>query len=93
MPCNNTIHNRKEQPHGILSEEERNAVTENLVINGYKGQKFTSLQGIDFFPNLQLLVCAGNQLTELDVSQTAVTTLCAAGNQIDINVEASAPLT
>ena len=68
---------------GIFSEEERNAVTDISVTDGYKGQKLTSLQGIDFFPNLDLLSCARNQLTELDVSKnTKLTWLGCSGNQL-----------
>ena len=68
---------------GIFSEEERNAVTSIDLYNGYKGQKLTSLQGIDFFPNLELLSCSRNQLTELDVSKnTKLTWLGCIENQL-----------
>ena len=48
-----------------------------------------NLTSLDVSKNiaLQKLACSGNQLTSLDVSQTAVTTLNASDNQIDINVE------
>ena len=68
---------------GIFSEEERNAVTSIDLYNGYKGQKLTSLQGIDFFPNLELLSCSRNRLTELDVSKnTKLTWLGCIENQL-----------
>ena len=58
-------------------------------------QKFTSLQGIDFFPNLQLLACAGNQLTELDVSKnTALDWLtCEQNNLTSLDVSQTAVTT
>lgn len=50
---------------GILTEEERQAVTElNL-----SGLGLTSLEGLEVFPNLQALYCSNNQLTSLDLSQ------------------------
>ncbi|MDY4661230.1 MAG: leucine-rich repeat domain-containing protein [Pseudoflavonifractor capillosus] len=50
---------------GILTEEERQAVTElNL-----SGLGLTSLEGLEVFPNLQLLDCSRNNLTQLDLSQ------------------------
>ena len=52
-----------------LSESEQNAVTEIDVMEGYNGQKITSLKGIEFFPNLERLLCSENNLTSLDVSK------------------------
>ena len=50
---------------GILTEEERQGVTElNL-----SGLGLTSLEGLEAFPNLQLLDCSRNSLTQLDLSQ------------------------
>ena len=67
---------------GIFSEEERNAVKDILVMR-YNGKKLTSLQGIEFFPNLEILSCAGNRLTELDVSKnTALKLLNCHQNQL-----------
>ena len=67
---------------GIFSEEERNAVKDILVMR-YNGKKLTSLQGIEFFPNLEILSCAGNRLTELDVSKnTALKRLNCHQNQL-----------
>ena len=47
------------------------------------------LTSLDVSQNAELvyLYCNSNNLTSLDVSQTAVTTLYASGNKIDINVE------
>ena len=49
------------------------------------------LTSLDVSQNAELvyLYCNSNNLTSLDVSQTAVTTLYANGNKIDINVEAT----
>ena len=52
-----------------LSEAERNAVDTIKVTDGYNGQKLTSLQGIEFFPNLLYLYCDENNLTSLNVSK------------------------
>ena len=52
-----------------LSETERNAVDTIYVEEGYDGQKLTSLQGIEFFPNLRYLLCGENNLTSLNVSK------------------------
>ena len=52
-----------------LSETERNAVDTIYVEEGYDGQKLTSLQGIEFFPNLRYLYCDENNLTSLNVSK------------------------
>lgn len=49
---------------GILTEEERQAVT-NLDLSGLG---LTSLDGLEAFPNLQVLNCSDNALTELDLS-------------------------
>ena len=54
-----------------LSETERNAVDTIYVEEGYDGQKLTSLQGIEFFPNLLYLYCGENNLTSLDVSKNS----------------------
>ena len=51
--------------NGTLTPTERYAVTEIDVHN--KG--ITTLEGIQFFPNLEKLNCDNNQLTELDVSK------------------------
>ncbi|HBZ65073.1 MAG TPA: hypothetical protein DEO89_11030 [Lachnospiraceae bacterium] len=70
---------------GILSERERNAVTE-ITVNGRESgrTKITSLAGIEYFPKLTELDCRNNQLTELDVSKnTALQKLWFYGNQIE----------
>ena len=51
--------------NGVMTPAERYAVTEIDVHN--KG--ITTLEGIQFFPNLKKLVCYNNQLTSLDVSK------------------------
>lgn len=49
---------------GVLTWKERQEVTElNL-----SGLGLTSLEGLDAFPNLQVLDCSQNQLTRLDLS-------------------------
>ena len=50
------------------------------------GNQLTSLD-VSKNPALVWLSCTRNQLTSLDLSPTVVSTLYAAGNQIDINVE------
>lgn len=49
---------------GYLSEEERNAVTEILVD---KYHDISSMKGIEYFPNLEKLMCDENMIRELDV--------------------------
>ena len=51
--------------NGVMTPAERYAVTEIDVHN--KG--ITTLEGIQFFPNLKRLDCYNNQLTSLDVSK------------------------
>lgn len=51
---------------GLLSEEERNAVTE-LSFSEEDGP-FSDLTGIAFFPHLQILICNGQLLEQLDLS-------------------------
>ncbi len=64
---------------GKLSQKERNKV-ENIEI---KTQGITDLKGIELFPNLWLLNCSGNNLTELNVSQNkSLSTLNCSGNQL-----------
>ena len=59
---------------------------EKLEILLCSGNQLTSLD-VSQNSALKQLSCYDNQLTSLDVSQTAVTTLQASDNQIDINVE------
>ena len=49
---------------GILSWEERQNVT-SLQVNQ---SAIVSLKGIEYFPNLELLNCANNQINEMDLS-------------------------
>ena len=58
-------------PDGYLSDEEIAQVVEIDVrgSNEEGAQLISSLKGIEFFPSLAYLDCAGNALQELDVSQ------------------------
>ena len=58
----------------------------NLTSLNCNQNQLTSLD-VSENEKLEILLCSGNRLTSLDVSQTAVTTLKASDNQIDINVE------
>ena len=63
----------------ILAPAERYAVTE--IHAGHKN--ISNLFGIQFFPNLKMLYCYNNHLTELDVSKnTALVYLDCAENQL-----------
>lgn len=63
-------------------------VSKNIALQklACSGNQLTSLD-VSKNTNLTSLNCNQNRLTSLDVSQTAVTTLKASDNQIDINVE------
>ena len=64
---------------GVLSDAEIDNVTQLSLSN--KGVK--TLEGIEFFPLLEKLVCSYNQLTSLDVSKnTKLTKLYCDGNQL-----------
>ena len=64
---------------GVLTEAEIAGVTEIVV----SWKNITNLKGIAYFTALMRLVCAGNQLTSLDVSKnTALWQLECYGNQI-----------
>ena len=68
-----------ENHNSTLSPTERYAVT---AIDVHE-KEITSLKGIEFFPNLEILLCSDNQLTELDVSQnTELTWLVCSRNQL-----------
>ena len=64
---------------GKLSIAEANAVTKiDVYMLG-----ISSLNGIEYFANLQILYCGSNQLISLDVSKnTALTYLSCNGNQL-----------
>ena len=64
---NNEVNLIDTNQDGILSEAERNAVTDIDVYS----RSVTSLKGIEFFPNLVKLNCNHNKLTELDVSHNS----------------------
>ena len=64
---------------GVLTPSERQSVTELDV----SGLGLTNLDGLENFPNLQVLNCSGNNLTRLDVSKnTALKKLYCANNQL-----------
>lgn len=64
---------------GILTEQERQAVTELQL----SGLGLTSLEGLEAFPNLKVLDCSRNSLTRLDVSgNPALTQLHCAYNKL-----------
>jgi Leucine-rich repeat (LRR) protein len=65
--------------NGVLSSEEINAVTsiENST------EKYSSLQGIEYFTKLTSLVCSDNKLTKLNVSKnTKLTYLECSNNKL-----------
>lgn len=76
--------------NGGIDQEEADAVTaigdasaDAVAGNGLAGLGVTSLEGISTFSNLAQLVCAGNQLTELDLSGlTNLTALDCSSNQL-----------
>ena len=78
-----------------LSESEQNAVTEIDVMEGYNGQKITSLKGIEFFPNLKRLLCSENNLTSLDVSKNIALKVlwCEKNNLTSLDVSKNTALT
>ena len=75
----NTSTKIDQDQNGILSEDERNAVTKIDVSK----KNISDLSGIQFFPNLRELACYNNQLTELDVSKnTKLMDLSCGTNQL-----------
>lgn len=75
---------------GILTEEERNGVTE-LDLSGLG---LTSLDNLSAFPNLKTLNCANNWLTTLDVSGNPLLESLSCGNNLltELNVSANKKL-
>ena len=67
-----------------LSTTERNAVVEiDVQRDRDSTDRITTLDGIEFFPNLKVLKCMLNLLTSLDVSQnTALTVLSCSYNKL-----------
>ena len=64
---------------GVLTPRERNGMKSLDPMN----RGISSLQGIEYFPNLETLYCNGNQLTSLDVSKfPALRHLSCYGNQL-----------
>ena len=65
--------------NGVLSEVEQ----ESVIEIAYEGYNISSVAGIEYFPNLEILNCQDNQLTSLDVSKNAVLkTLFCGSNQL-----------
>ena len=65
--------------NGIISKKEALRVKNIVLIN----KCVKSLEGIQYFPNLESLVCNDNQLTTLDLSKnTALTNLQCDNNQL-----------
>lgn len=64
-----------------LTEEQALSVTRIQVSGWY----ITSLKGIEYFPNLQRLVCDNNMLTEIDLSGNSnLTTLYCSNNELTV---------
>lgn len=87
---------------GAISQEEADAVTtlgdasaDPVTGNGLACLGITSLEGISAFTNLTQLVCAGNQLTELDLSGLPdLTVLDCSSNQLtSLDLSANGALT
>ena len=82
--------------NGVLSPEEYQAVTEIDVSGTWEAWgTIVSLQGVEFFPNLQSLDCSVNGITELDVSRNPnLTSLdCGANELTSLVVGQNAKLT
>ncbi len=75
---------------GILTEEERNSVTE-LDLSGLG---LTSLDNLSAFPNLKTLNCSNNRLTTLDVTGNPLLESLSCGNNLltELNVSANKKL-
>ena len=73
-------------PDGTVSLDGYNQ--EQIIMNGrpfldLRNKNITSLAGIEYFTNLTSLICAGNQLTTLDVTKlTSLTVLECSNNQL-----------
>ena len=73
-------------PDGTVSLDEDNKL--QIRMNGgpfldLHNKNITSLAGIEYFTDLEILICAGNQLTTLDVTKlTNLQTLDCMGNQL-----------
>ena len=72
-------------PDGTVSLDENNRIE---IMNGgtfldLQNKNITSLAGIEYFTDLEILECMGNQLTTLDVTKlTNLTVLVCNGNQL-----------
>lgn len=73
-------------PDGTVSLDEYNRM--EIIMNrrtflDLQNKNITSLAGIEYFTDLEVLYCSGNQLTTLDVTKlTNLTGLICAGNQL-----------
>ena len=78
--------------NGVISEDEALEITE---INVNNRKEIKSLEGIQYFKNIEYLYCNDNQLTALDVSKnTALTRLYCNDNQLtSLDVSGCAALT
>lgn len=76
---------------GVLTPEELQSVTEIRV----PAMEITSLQGIEFFPELVTLICRNNLLTSLDVSSNPKlqTLLCDINRLMDLDLSHNPALT
>ncbi|MDE6352940.1 MAG: hypothetical protein K2K88_07380 [Muribaculaceae bacterium] len=88
---NYVLANFDRDKNGVISEDEAIKVTEVQV----RGKNIKSLEGIQYFPNLEILDCSYNQLTTLDVlKNTALTELQCQGNLLNsLDVSKNAALT
>jgi Leucine-rich repeat (LRR) protein len=71
---------------GFFSDEERNSVTSISAYNSLAytfPEKIRNLQGVEFFPNLSVLDCKDNLLTELNLTDNPnLTSLTCSKNQL-----------
>ncbi len=71
---------------GLLSDEERNSVTSMTAHNSLAytfPEKIKDLRGVEFFPNLKVLYCEDNLLTELNLTDNHnLTSLTCSKNQL-----------
>lgn len=90
-----------EDDDGLVSKAEASAVTaigDALSAigedNGLYGLGIADLTGIEAFPNLETLVCANNDLTEIDVSQNTalVYLVCSQDNLVSLDLSRNAAL-
>ncbi len=80
---------------GFFSDEERNSVTSISAYNSFSypfSEKIRNLQGVEFFPNLSVLKCGDNLLTELNLTgNPELSYLACSNNQLTQLVLTSNP--